>query len=225
MIQETVFVVDDVPANLGVLFDALEISGFKILIDTDGKSAIEAIGQVIPDIILLDVMMPGMDGFETCRMLKSNPNTRDIPVIFMTALNEVIDEVKGLELGAVDYIIKPFRVEIVLARIRTHLTLRNLQKSLEKKNAELQDALDNVETLSGLLPICANCKKIRDDKGYWNQLETYISKHTPAEFTHAICPDCVKKLYGEDVWKRVSKKLKRDDPDNHREEKQVCDLK
>lgn len=225
MTQETVFVVDDVPANLGVLFDALEISGFKILIDTDGKSAIDAIGQVLPDIILLDVMMPGMDGFETCRILKSNPGTRDIPIIFMTALNEVIDEVKGLELGAVDYIIKPFRVEIVLARIRTQLTLRNLQKSLEKKNAELQDALDNIETLEGLLPICANCKKIRDDKGNWNQLETYIAKHTPAEFTHAICPDCVRKLYGEDVWKRVSKKLKQHDADNHGEEKQVCDLK
>jgi DNA-binding response OmpR family regulator len=126
----------------------------------------------------------------------------------MTALNEVIDEVKGLALGAVDYIIKPFRVEIVLARIRTHLTLRNLQKSLEKKNAELRDALNNIETLKGLLPICANCKKIQDDKGNWNQLEIYISKHTPAEFTHAICPDCVRKLYGEEVWKRVSKKLK-----------------
>jgi CheY-like chemotaxis protein len=217
MRQETVFVVDDIPANLGVLFDALEMSGFKILIDTDGNSAIEAIGQSVPDIILLDVMMPGMDGFETCRRLKENADTRDIPVIFMTALNEVIDEVKGLELGAVDYIIKPFRVEIVLERIRTHLTLRNLQKSLEKKNAELRDALNNVETLSGLLPICANCKKIRDDKGYWNQLEMYISKHTLAEFTHAICPDCVKKLYGEDVWKRVSKKLKQHNADRGEE--------
>jgi len=218
MIQETVFVVDDVPANLGVLFDALEISGFKILIDTDGNSALEAIGQAIPDIILLDVMMPGMDGFETCRKLKKNADTRDIPVIFMTALNEVIDEVKGLELGAVDYIIKPFRVEIVLARIRTHLTLRNQQKSLEKKNAELEYALKNIETLEGLLSICANCKKIKDAKGNWNQLETYISKHSQALFSHAICPDCVKKLYGEDVWKRVSKQLKQHNAD-HGEEK------
>ncbi len=218
MRQETVFVVDDIPANLGVLFDALEMSGFKILIDTDGNSAIEAIGQSMPDIILLDVMMPGMDGFETCRKLKENADTRGIPIIFMTALNEVIDEVKGLDLGAVDYIIKPFRVEIVLARIRTHLTLRNLQKSLEKKNAELRDALNNVETLSGMLPICANCKKIRDDKGYWNQLEVYISKHSQALFSHAICPDCVKKLYGEAVWERVSKKLEHHHTD-HGEEK------
>ncbi len=140
--QATILVVDDTPANLGVLFDHLETTGFKVLIDTNGESAIETIQQVQPDLILLDVRMPGIDGFETCRRLKADERTQAIPVIFMTALTDMVDEVKGLKLGAVDYITKPIRIEVVSARLHTHLTLRSLQKRLESRNAQLQQEIE-----------------------------------------------------------------------------------
>jgi response regulator RpfG family c-di-GMP phosphodiesterase len=130
-----------------------------------------------------------------CKQLKSDEKTSGIPVIFISALNELDDKIKAFSLGGVDYITKPFQAEEVLARVKTHLTLRTLQKSIEDKNAQLQKALDEVKILSGFLPICSSCKNIRDDKGYWNQIENYISKHSEAEFSHSICPECAKKIY------------------------------
>ena len=159
--------------------------------------AIKAVNTSSPDLILLDIRMPGMDGYEVCKQLKSEEKTRGIPIIFISALNELEDKVKAFSLGGVDYITKPFQVEEVLARVKTHLTLRNLQKSLEDKNAQLQKALDEIKILQGIIPICANCKKIRDDKGFWNQVEAYISKHSEAKFSHSICPTCAKELYPE----------------------------
>jgi DNA-binding response OmpR family regulator len=196
--KDTVYVVDDTPTNLSLLFHALEGAGFRVLVATRGQSALEAIPEaIVPDLILLDVMMPGLDGFETCRRLKQNKATQDIPIIFMTALADPVDEVKGLELGAVDYITKPIKVETVLARVRTHLALRKLQYELEQKNAELQQALANVKVLQGLLPICANCKKIRDDEGYWQEVEEYVKKYAQVEFSHGFCPECMKIMYAD----------------------------
>lgn len=195
--QETILLVDDVPANLGMLFEYLEQAGYKVLVAASGEAAITSVRYRLPDIILLDVMMPGIDGFETCRQLKANPLVKDIPVIFMTALDGTTDEVKGFELGAVDYITKPIQMIRVLARIKTHLALRNLQKSLEAKNAQLEEALAKIKTLKGLLPICSNCKKIRDDKGYWHQVEAYVRAHSDAQFSHGICPDCMQTLYSD----------------------------
>jgi DNA-binding response OmpR family regulator len=200
MPQETILVVDDSPDYLGALFKSLETAGFKVLVNTSAESALETIGQVRPDLILLDILMPGMDGFEFCRRLKADETTKDIPVIFMTALSESVDEVKGLELGAVDYIAKPFQIETVLARVKTHLTLRNMQKALEEKNAQLQEALATIKTLKGWLTICANCKRIQVNKGCWDQIERYIENHSEALFTHGICPECEKKLYGDQEW-------------------------
>lgn len=118
--QGTVMIVDDVPANLALLSDALEESGYRVLVATDGVSALEQLRFVTPDAILLDGMMPGMDGFETCRRLKDSPTTRSIPVIFMTALGELDDLLRGFDEGAVDYIVKPIRNEEVLARVGAH---------------------------------------------------------------------------------------------------------
>jgi signal transduction histidine kinase len=134
----TLLIVDDVPTNLKILFTYLRHLGFDLRIAEDGEDALEQIPYAKPDLILLDVMMPGIDGFETCHRLKANQETRDIPVIFMTALTDTIDKVKGFEIGAVDYITKPVQQEEVLARITTHLTLRNQQKMLEKQNSELE---------------------------------------------------------------------------------------
>lgn len=138
----TILVVDDNPTNLGVLFDLLSHEGFKVLVAGDGESAIAQVQYVQPDLLLLDVMMPGIDGFETCRQLKQSELTQNIPVIFMTALSEISDKVKGFNVGAVDYITKPIDREEVLARIRTHLTIQNLQKTLQAQNLALQKEID-----------------------------------------------------------------------------------
>ncbi|OQW94333.1 MAG: hybrid sensor histidine kinase/response regulator [Beggiatoa sp. IS2] len=136
--QDTLLIVDDVSANVSVLFDFFNHKGFKVLVAQDGKRAIKTTNTVLPDIILLDVMMPGINGFEVCRILKSQPETRDIPIIFMTALTEVVDKVKGFELGAADYITKPIQQEEVFSRVVTHLNVRKLQQQLQKRNSELE---------------------------------------------------------------------------------------
>jgi DNA-binding response OmpR family regulator len=198
----TLLVVEDNLQNLKVLLGLLKNSGFRIIVAQSGEEALARISPLVPDLILLDVMMPGMDGFETCRRLKANETTREIPVIFMTALGDVESKLKGFEMGGVDYVTKPIEYQEVIARLNAHLTIRRLQQDLVEKNAELQakneelqQALDQVKLLSGLLPICANCKKIRDDQGYWQDVAGYIRDHSEAEFTHGICPDCMQKLY------------------------------
>ncbi len=202
--DDTLLIVDDNLKNLKVLLDLLKDHGFDISVARNGEEALERAGRRPPDLILLDVMMPGLDGFETCRRLKANETTREIPIIFMTALTDVESKLKGFEAGGVDYVTKPLEYQEVIARLNTHLTIRRLQQDLADKNAELQtkneqlqQALDQVKLLSGLLPICSNCKKIRDDQGYWQDIAVYIRDHSEAEFTHGICPDCMRTLFPE----------------------------
>ena len=134
----TILIVDDTPANLGVAVDFIEGKGFTVLVAQDGEEGLQRAQLVLPDLILLDVMMPGIDGFETCRRLKKTESTKDIPVIFMTALADTSDKVKAFAAGAVDYVSKPFQVEELLARINTHLSLRTAQKLLASQNEELK---------------------------------------------------------------------------------------
>ncbi len=131
-------IVDDTPTNLRMLCDFLTNSGFEVLVAVDGESAIDQTVYAQPNLILLDVLMPGIDGFETCRRLKANASTKDIPVIFMTALGETVDKVRGFQVGAVDYVTKPIQPEEVLARITNHLTIQNLQNQLQQQNLRLQ---------------------------------------------------------------------------------------
>lgn len=133
-----VLVCDDNPANLQVMADLLKPFGFKLKFASDGPSCIERAASQKADLILLDVQMPGMDGFETCKILKSRPDTSAIPVIFLTAFNETEHKVKGFEAGGVDYIPKPINRDELMARIRTHLRLLQLQRSLEQVNQDLE---------------------------------------------------------------------------------------
>lgn len=134
-----VLIVDDNPANLGVLSDTLDQAGLEVWVAQSGKIALERVNYALPHLILLDIMMPEMDGFETCRQLKANPKTKDIPVIFMTALSDTENKVEGFRLGAVDYITKPFQQDEVLARIKLHLKLSDLTEKLANKNAQLEE--------------------------------------------------------------------------------------
>ncbi len=135
----TILIVDDNPTNLQVLLSSLQEIGFETLIAQSGEGALRQVKYAQPDLILLDVMMPGIDGFETCRRLKENNTTREIPVIFMTALSDTVDKIKGFEVGGVDYITKPFQHEEVLARVNTHLTILKLQQQIQKKNEQLRE--------------------------------------------------------------------------------------
>lgn len=133
--------------TLGVLFDYLRGFGFKVMVASDGESALLTVEHIKPDIILLDVALPGIDGFETCRRLKADEATKHIPVIFITAQANTVDKVRGFALGAVDYITRPIQSEEVVARLKTHLTLRHLQLALAEQNTRLQAEIAEREEL------------------------------------------------------------------------------
>ena len=175
--EPQILLVDDNPTNLQVLYQTLAGSGYRLFAARSGKDAIAIAQRVIPDLILLDVMMPGMDGFETCTHLKADPRTRDSAIVFLSALTAAHDKVHGLELGAVDFVNKPFQAEEVLARVRTHLTIRALQKELRRRNEELEhellvaqellrEARDRTEgVLVGNSPVAARLRRDIEDAG------------------------------------------------------------
>jgi len=146
--QGSLLIVDDIPANISVLSKFLAEVGFDVAIAKNGERAIKKAEYANPDLILLDVMMPVMDGFEACRILKSKESTKDIPIIFMTALTDTIDKIKGFDLGAADYITKPFQHEEVMARVKAHIKLRRLQRQLQKHTAELEQRNKQLEAFS-----------------------------------------------------------------------------
>ncbi len=179
--KDMILIVDDNPKNLQVLGNVLTEKGYEVAAALSGESALDFVKNENPDLILLDIMMPEMDGFEVCRRLKMLERIREIPVIFLTAKTETEEVVKGFNLGAVDYITKPFKPTELLVRVRTHI--------------DLKKAREEIKTLRGIVPVCANCKNIRDNDGEWMIMEEYISKYSEAKFSHSCCPDCVKKLY------------------------------
>ncbi|MGE5658429.1 MAG: response regulator [Actinomycetota bacterium] len=178
--KAAILIVDDTPSNLEMLIDFLEDSGFKVAVAEDGESAVELAEYAPPDLILLDILMPGgIDGFETCHRLKKNQATQEIPVIFMTALSERIDKIKGLNLGAVDYITKPLEHEEVLARVNIHLHLQDLTKQLKEKNKRLEQEIQQRQQVelelreqAALLNITADAILVLDLHNkirFWNQ--------------------------------------------------------
>jgi DNA-binding response OmpR family regulator len=211
----SILIVDDIPKNIQVLGSILRQEGYSVSFATSGQQALAAVLGDRFDLILLDVMMPEMDGFEVCRKLKAGAATHGIPVIFLTAKTDQEDIVKGFDAGGVDYVSKPFNPSELLARVRTHLRLKRaddnirrwnrelLEKGeeLQRLNDQLQTALREIKTLEGFLPICASCKKIRkagappDKQESWLSMEAYIMTHTDAKLTHTVCPQCCLKLY------------------------------
>ncbi|MEM9556326.1 MAG: response regulator [Acidobacteriota bacterium] len=183
----TVLVVDDEPVNRRVLSRHLGAEGYRVRQATSGREALDELARQVPDLVLLDVMMPRMSGFEVCREIRRHHDREDLPVLFLTAKNQAEDRIAGFEEGGNDYLLKPVpRGELVM-RVALHLELLAAHRQL----------LGEVETLSGLLPICASCKRVRDDDGFWNQVEEYIASRSAVEFTHGMCPDCVVRLYGD----------------------------
>ena len=205
----SILIVDDSPDQQALLrsilgkaghADVLSADSAKTaahLLNLDGDSANHKI-----DLILMDVLMPEQDGVETCRQIKRCAHLEDVPVIMVTAKSDLSNLQEAFAAGAMDFISKPVNSIELLARVSSALLLKqemdrrkNRELELRRSNEELQMALKEVKVLRGLIPICASCKKIRNDGGFWQQLEEYLSEHSEAEFSHGLCQPCIKKLY------------------------------
>ncbi len=169
---------------------------YEVVIAEDGSRA-WAILQApsAPRLALLDWQMPGMDGLEVCRKVRAHPAMDGFYLVIATVRQSLDDVLAGFEAGANDYITKPFHAQELRARLRVGNRVLELQAALASRVAQLQQALSRVKQLQGLLPICSYCKRIRDDHDYWQQVETYMSEHSQATFTHGICPECYEKFF------------------------------
>jgi DNA-binding response OmpR family regulator len=169
---------------------------YEVLLAQDGCRAWEILqSDAAPRLALLDWQMPGMDGLEVCRKVRAHPAMDGVYLVIATVRQSLDDVLAGFEAGANDYIIKPFHAPELRARLRVGRRVVELQAVLASRVAQLQEALSSVKQLQGLLPICSYCKRIRDDHDYWQQVETYMSEHSQATFTHGICPECYEKFF------------------------------
>ena len=236
-----ILIAEDSRTQAAHLQHILEREGYDVVAARNGEDALSMARVHRPALVVSDIVMPGMDGYELCLRIKSGANTRRTPVILLTSLSEPTDIIRGLECGADNFITKPFDEQFLLSRVdyllaeqkvrgsgiaemgieivfdghrhfitssrmqimdlllATYQTAMEKKEQLERANRELTKALETIRKLEGLIPICASCKKIRNDEGFWQQVEEYISDHSSAQFTHSLCPDCVTKLYPDYV--------------------------
>jgi len=169
----------------------LSRSGFEVVAVANGRQALEEMQKPdAPRLAVLDWMMPEIDGLDVCRRIRANAGVPYVYILVLTAKGRKEDLVEGLDAGADDFLTKPFDPQELRSRLRVGQRTLDLEAALRTKVSELQEALDRVEQLQGLLPICMHCKKIRDDENRWHRVETYIAKRSAAEFTHALCEEC-----------------------------------
>lgn len=205
----SILIVEDSPDQQALLRAILRKAGHTDVLSADSATSAAKVLNLTGDsttehidLILMDVLMPGQDGVETCRQIKRCAHLQDIPVIMVTAKSDLSNLQDAFAAGAMDFISKPVSSIELLARVSSALLLKqemdrrkNRELELRRSNEELQKALKEVKVLRGLIPICASCKKVRNDGGFWQQLEEYLGEHSEAEFSHGLCQPCIKKLY------------------------------
>ncbi len=206
----SILIVDDSSDQRALLAAVLKKAGHEELVMAGSASeAFQTLGiqpgnaaPITPDLIMLDIMMPDSDGVETCRAIKRAAALSDVPVIMVTAKTETASLQDAFSAGAMDFISKPVNSVELTARVSSALALKRemdrrkaREKELQERNEELHRALSEVKVLRGLIPICAGCKKIRNDHGYWQQIEEYVQEHSEAAFSHGLCLPCAKRLY------------------------------
>jgi phosphoserine phosphatase RsbU/P len=193
-----VLIAEDNPTMHRLLAADVRQWGFDPVTVGDGLSAWNRLqAETGPVLCLIDWMMPGMDGINLIRMVRSRTNAPGAYLILLTSKTRKEDLVEGLNAGADDYVSKPFHADELWARIRVGIRSLELQQTLAATIDDLEKSAARVKTLHGLLPICAYCKKIRDDGNYWHRVELYFSEHADVQFTHGICPDCRRNLIAE----------------------------
>jgi len=186
-----VLIADDEATSRHLIQATLEGWGFEVLVAVDGWEALRVLqGSKGPEIAMLDWMMPEIDGLDVCRRMRATMPNAATYIILVTARGGLENVVRGLEAGADDYITKPFDPRELRARLHVGVRIVQLQKALTERFLELEDALKRLKQLQGLLPICSYCKKIRNDRNYWEQVDAYITSHSEAQFSHGVCPDC-----------------------------------
>ncbi len=186
-----VLVAEDQTVSRRILTQNLRNWGYEVTAVEDGNRAWAVLQEAdAPRLAILDWLMPGMNGIEVCRQVRGRPRALPIYLILLTSRKGQEDKIQGLRSGADDYVTKPFDREELRARVQVGIRVLELQGALADRVRELEAALSSVKTLQGLLPICSYCKKIRDDRNYWQQVEGYISDHSKVQFSHGICPDC-----------------------------------
>lgn len=211
MLPVSVLYVEDEPVIRQIMVRMLNRRVSTVYQAENGREGLDLFKQYGPDIVISDIRMPVMDGIQMSREIKLlDRNSR---IILTTAHADEGYLLNSIEAGIDKYILKPVDVNVLFTALEKLTETIMLERKIQEQNREkdelivkLQDALDTVKKLSGMLPICSNCKKIRDDKGYWSTIETYIAEHSDAVFTHSICDECVKKLYPEHAEKILGKK-------------------
>jgi DNA-binding response OmpR family regulator len=195
-----VLVAEDDPVSERLLEVTLEGWGYRPVLTRTGTEALRALrGDDPPAVAILDWMMPELDGVEVCRRIRAEPPPAPPYLILLTAKGRREDLVAGLAAGADDYVVKPFDREELQARLLVGVRVARLQLALAERVRALEEAVGRVARLQGLLPMCAYCKKIRNDRNYWQQVESYISEHSAAQFSHGICPDCYERVVRPEV--------------------------
>jgi CheY-like chemotaxis protein len=208
-----ILLAEDEPVTRLMLHTALEEWGFQVSACENGQTTWEALQQPeAPQMALLDWLMPGIDGLEICRRVRNEPKLSSSYLILLTARNSKEDVITGLEAGADDYVGKPFDREELRLRLRAGERILNLQSNLAARVSDLQDALNRVKMLQGIVPICSYCKKVRTDPGYWQQVEAYIASQIDVRFSHGICPECYEKQVKPEL-ERVNRPLPPYPPD------------
>lgn len=241
----SILIVEDSMCQAEQLRLMLEKHGYSVRIASDGKQALESIRNAPPSLVISDIIMPEMDGYQLCAAIRADETMRDLPVVLLTALSSPRDILLALECDADNFISKPYneqylmsRMESIMAGIRlrgsreadcaevvyggerfrvanehqrifdllfstyeamvvNNRELQDTQRALSEKVVELEAALERVQQLEGIIPICMHCKKIRDDKDYWHQIDQFITRYSDMQFSHGICPECLKKYYGD----------------------------
>jgi len=190
-----VLIAEDEPVSRRLLEGALARWGYQVMVAADGEQAWKILQEPdSPMLIVLDWLMPGLDGVDVCRLAREDVRLNSAYILLLTSRTSKEDVVQGLEAGADDYVTKPFDAAELRARIQVGARLVSLQHALAERVRDLESALSHVKQLHGLLPICCYCKKIRDDRNYWHQVESYVANHADVRFSHGICPECSAKL-------------------------------
>ena len=188
-------IADDDPISRRLLQSALEKWGYQVDSAADGEAAWRVLQRPdAPQLLVLDWLMPGLDGIEICKKARVTEHLRTAYIILLTSRGDKADIIQGLESGADDYITKPFDAGELSARVQVGRRVIQLQVELAERVHCLEEALAHVKQLHGLLPICSYCKKVRDDKNYWHQVECYVSQHADVRFSHGVCPDCLERI-------------------------------